>query len=207
MKFKKLILLLMGLLLSAQIIQAQEGKDIKEVNGLEVGTVAPLFTAQDANQKTFNLSEAIEQGPVVLIFYRGFWCPVCNKHLSKLQDSLKFIQAAGARVIAISPEKPEYLGQMAEQTGAEFTLLYDEDYKIAQAYDVSFKPSSLQLFTYNKILGAKLKSTHSDESQRLPIPATYVLASDGIIHWRQFDRNYKNRSRVHDIIRAIEKIQ
>ena len=197
----------MGLLLSAQLLQAQEGKDIKEVNGLELGTIAPLFSAQDANHKTFVLSEALKHGPIVLIFYRGFWCPVCNKHLSKLQDSLKLIQATGARVIAISPEKPEYLGRMAEQTGAEFTLLYDEDYKIANAYDVTFKPSSMQIFTYNKVLGAKLKSTHSDESQRLPIPATYVVASDGFIHWRQFDRNYKNRSSVHDILQAIEKIQ
>ncbi len=197
----------MGMLLSVQLLQAQERKDIDQVNGLEVGTVAPQFSAQDANHKTFVLSEALKQGPIVLIFYRGFWCPVCNKHLSKLQDSLQLIQATGAHVIAISPEKPEYLGRMAEQTGAEFTLLYDEGYKIANAYDVTFKPSSMQLFTYNKILGAKLKTTHSDESQRLPIPATYIIASDGLIHWRQFDRKSKNRSSVHAILQAIEKIQ
>lgn len=195
------------IILSTSLASAQNGKDIEDVHGIEVGVKAPLFTAVNAENKIFSLEEELKNGAVVLIFYRGFWCPVCNKHLSRLQDSLKQIQATGAQVIAISPEKPEYLDKMAEKTGAEFTLLYDEDYKIANAFDVTFKPSAMQLFTYNTVLGGKLKESHTDDSQRLPIPATYIINQEGIIIWRQFDPNYKNRSTVQEILKALEKIE
>ena len=192
------------MIFSTPLVKAQNEKEIEDVHGIEVGVKAPLFTAIDAQNKSFSLKEALKKGPVVLIFYRGFWCPVCNKHLSSLQDSLMQIQASGAQIIAVSPEKPEYLDEMAEKTGAEFTLLYDEGYKIADAYDVTFKPSAMQLFTYNTILGGKLKDSHSDDSQRLPIPATYIINQEGLIIWRQFDPNYKNRSTVQGILKALE---
>ncbi|MDT8394187.1 MAG: peroxiredoxin-like family protein [Bacteroidales bacterium] len=188
-------------------MKAQEYRSAEEAEGLKVGSMAPVFTALDADSSIFSLEEALKDKPVVLIFYRGFWCPVCNKHLSQIQDSLKLIEEKGARVIAVSPEKPEYLGLMAEKTGAAFTLLYDEDYKIADAYDVTFKPSATTLFTYNTLLGAKLKKTHSDDSQRLPIPATYLIDKNGVISWRQFDPDYKKRSNVADILQALTEIQ
>jgi len=198
------LIFLTTLLFSNSFVMAQNKKNIQEVQGIDVGVKAPVFSAVDAESKTFSLEQELKKGPIVLIFYRGFWCPVCNKHLSSLQDGLKQIQEAGARIIAISPEKPEYLDKMAEKTGAEFTLLYDEGYKIANAYDVSFRPSSIQLFTYNTVLGANLKDTHSDKSQRLPIPATYIINQEGVIIWRQFDPNYKNRSTVEEILKALK---
>ena len=204
MKTYKIFFILTIMILSTSLVNAQNEKDIEDVRGIDVGVKAPIFSAVDAENKTFFLEEELKKGPVVMIFYRGFWCPVCNKHLSSLQDSLMQIQATGAQVIAISPEKPEYLDKMAEKTGAEFTLLYDEDYKIANAYDVTFKPSTMQLFTYNIVLGGKLKDSHSDDSQQLPIPATYIINQEGIIIWRQFDPNYKNRSTVQEILKALQ---
>ncbi len=187
--------------------KSQSERGVKEAEGLAVDVMAPHFKALDADSNTFVLKEALKEGPVVLIFYRGFWCPVCNKHLSKLQDSLLLIEKTGARVIAISPEKPIYLDKMAKKTGAEFTLLYDEGYKIADAFEVTFKPKKVELFTYNVILGAKLKKTHTDDSQRLPIPATFVINRNGKITWRQFDPDYHKRSNVSDIIDAVNALK
>lgn len=195
------------MILTNQKTNAQEYKSVDEAKGTTVGMTAPEYSAVDADSNQFSLHEALKNGPVVMIFYRGFWCPVCNQHLSQIQDSLKLIEETGAKVIAISPEKPEYLDVMAEKTGAEFTLLYDDGYKIADAYDVTFKPSATTLFTYNTFLGAKLKETHSDDSQRLPIPATYIIGTDGKIAWRQFDPDYKKRSTVADILKALENIR
>jgi peroxiredoxin len=186
-------------------LKCQTEKDVIEAKGLLTGTAAPLFNAMDADSNHFSLKDALNKSPVVLIFYRGFWCPVCNEHLSNLQDSLQLIEEAGAKIIAVSPEKPEYLEKMSEKTGATYTLLYDEDYKIAGAYDVSFKPTSMQLFTYNVFLGGKLKKTHSDDSQRLPIPATYIINEEGVIIWKQFDPDYKNRASVSEILDALAK--
>ena len=186
-------------------LTSQTERKAEDAKGLSVGTVAPVFRAIDADSNLFSLEEATSKGTVVLIFYRGFWCPVCNEHLSNLQDSLQLIEQSGAKIIAISPEKPEYLDKMSEKSGAAFTLLYDEGYKIADAYDVTFKPTSMQLFTYNTFLGGKLKETHSDDSQRLPIPATYVIDKEGIIIWRQFDPDYKSRASVREILNVLNQ--
>ena len=201
-KNKAYLSLLLTVFLTMKLLpmKAQDYKTADEAKGLEVDVVAPMFSALTEDSTEFSLDEALEKGPVVMIFYRGFWCPVCNKHLSQIQDSLKMIEKTGAKVIAVSPEKPEYLDKMAEKTGAEYTLVYDVGYKISDAYDVTFRPSAATLVTYNTMLGAKLKKTNSDDSQRLPIPATYIIGTDGKIVWRHFDPDYKNRSTVKDIL-------
>jgi peroxiredoxin len=206
LKFMILLAVLIPFVLIA-LSQSPTDRKAKDAEGLAVGENAPMFTALDADSNLFSLRTAVEEGPVVIIFYRGFWCPVCNKHLGDLQDSLKMIEEKGVRVIAVSPEKPEYLGVMKDKTGAAFSLLYDEDYKIADAYDVTFKPGAMTLFTYNVVLGANMKETHSGDSQRLPIPATYLIDTHGRIVWRQFDPDYKKRSSVADILRAIDEMQ
>lgn len=201
----KIVIIIILLIMNTRTLISQEEKTMEDAKGLNIGEMAPMFNALDADSNIFILEDAIKEGPVVLIFYRGFWCPVCNKHLGSIQDSLKMIEETGAKVIAISPEKPEYLDKMALKSGAEFTLLYDEDYKIAEAYDVDFNPSSMQLFTYNVVLRGDLKNTHSDNSQRLPIPATYIVNQKGEIIWRQFDHDYKKRSSVKDILHVLQE--
>lgn len=186
--------------------KAENNRITKEAKGLETGVKAPLFKATDMNGNNFSLQDALAKGPVVLIFYRGHWCPVCNKHLGALQDSLKLMQNMGAQVVAVSPEKPELLAKTTEKTGADFTLLYDEDYRISDAFDVTFTPGGMDRTMYNTFLGANLKEAHSDDSQRLPIPATFVIGKDGKIAWRHFDPDYKKRSTVSEILDALSKM-
>ncbi|MFC2115973.1 peroxiredoxin-like family protein [Bacteroidota bacterium] len=191
-------------LLAFASISAQNFRSVDEAVGLKPGVTAPMFEAIDADSNGYSLAEALESGPVVIIFYRGIWCPYCNRHLGLIQDSLQFIYEKGATVVAISPEKPEYLEMTREKTGSEFTLLYDEGYRIADAYDVTFLPEQRTTVKYNTFMGAKLKEAHSDDSQRLPIPATYIVNQNGLITWRQFDPNYKKRSNVSEIVKALE---
>jgi len=165
----KNIILILLLTLNNNFIMSQNAKDLK---GLEVGENSPLFTATDQNGKHFSFEQELQKGAVVIIFYRGQWCPICNKHLSNLQDSLELIYEKGATVVAISPEKSEFLQKTQKKTKAEFTLLYDEDFKIAKAFDVVFNPTKMQLFMYNKLLRADLKNAQTNDSQQLPIPAT-----------------------------------
>jgi len=209
MKFyqKKILLGLLLVLITSTTINILHAQNMilisKQPKGLKVGDSVNDFTAKDQNDSIFKLSDALKKGLVVIIFYRGQWCPVCNKHLSHLQDSLKYIYEKGAQVVAISPEKSEFLRRTAEKTDASFSLLYDEGYKIMYLFDVAFRPDSLTRFTYNTLLNANLKTAHSDDSERLPIPATFIIGQDGKIVWRQFDPNYKNRSTVKEILRNI----
>ncbi len=202
---KALLPMLLTLLLLPLHSATQEYRKAKDAKGLPVGIKAPDFTATDQYRQPFTLYEQLKKGPVVVVFYRGFWCPVCNRHLGILQDSLSLIEATGASVVAVSPEKPEYLEKMADQTGATFTLLYDDGYRISDAYDVTFRPGNTTIVLYNVFASADLKKSHSDESERLPIPATYIVDRDGTIIWRQFDPDYKKRSTVKDILDALKR--
>ena len=207
MKKSATLTLTMLTIFISSTLTAQNYRTAEETKGLPVGIKAPDFSAIDQHGNVFKLSDHLRNGePVVIVFYRGYWCPVCDKHLGKLQDSLMLIEAAGAKVIAISPEKPEYLEKMAEKTGAEFQLLFDDGYRIADAYAVTFKAGATTLLIYNTVLNANLKKTHSDDSQRLPIPATYIIGPEGKIIWRQFNPDYKKRSTVKEILDVLRKI-
>ena len=197
-------LLLFVLIISFQSkLKAQEFKSVNEVKGLPVGAQVKMFTAKDQFGNNYNLSEALKKGPVVLLFYRGQWCPVCNRHLSQLQDSLQLIYDKGATVIAISPERPKYLKKTEEKTKAAFTLLYDRDYQIGNSFDVIFEPGLKEINMYNARLGASLDQSQSDNSNRLPVPATFIINKKGKIVWRQFNPDYKIRANVSDIINNI----
>lgn len=211
--FKKLhsgnavFIVLLILIIQITNAVAQAGyKKVGEAKGLPVGVKVKNFTATNQYDKEFNLYENLKKGPMVLLFYRGQWCPVCNRHLSQLQDSLQLIYDKGASVVAISPEKPELLRKTAQKTSASFTLLYDEGYTISDAFDVTFEPDERSAQLYNNRLNAELKEAHSDESQRLPIPATFIIDQNGKIVWRQFNPDYKKRATTKQIIEQLDTL-
>lgn len=175
----------------------------KEAKGLQKGEKVPNFRALDLQGELFDLKESLKKGPLVLIFYRGHWCPICNAHLKNLENNLKKIYDKGAQVVAISPEKSEFLKRTAEKTDVSFRLLHDAGYAISKLFDVHFKPSTLHKVAYNTLLGANLKEAHSDESGQLPIPATFILDTSGTIVWRHFDPDYKKRASIKDILGHI----
>ena len=100
--------------------------------GLFINSKAPDFKAKDQNGVDINLKDIRKKGPVVIIFYRGNWCPYCNKELTRLQDSLQLITEKGAQVIAVTPEASEGIGKTIEKTKASFSIVHDEEMKIAK---------------------------------------------------------------------------
>jgi peroxiredoxin len=195
--------LLAGLVLSASLTSAgaqDQYKEVEEVRGLEKGVQIEDFSTVDMAGNTVALSDLLAEGPVVLVFYRGVWCPLCNQHLSELQDNLQRIEKHGASVVAVSPERPEFLRQTAEKTGAEFILLYDEDYRISKLFDVAFMPDEETIGMLGDMLDVDLTEPHSDDSRRLPVPATYIIDENSKVAWRHFDPDYRNRSGVDQII-------
>lgn len=197
-------LLFLGLLIITAVgLNAQVAQDAEKVKGLSVGDTIPFFHALTQDSTQFTIKDTLENKPVVLIFYRGQWCPICNRHLSNIQDSLNLIKAKGAQVIAVSPEKPEYGKKMQDKTGADFVLLYDENYEIGLGFKVIFSLDSGTALKYNKLLGANLKEAHTLPDELLPVPATFVISKEGVILWRQLNPNYRIRSNVKDIIENL----
>ncbi len=200
MEFRKLILLLMLVVLSKSAFTQKFEKNTTEVNGIKVGAMVKNFSATGINNKVFNLEEQLEKGPVVIMFFRGQWCPVCNKYLSRVQDSLELILGKGASLIAISPELPEKLEITKSKTKAEFILLHDKDYHIAKQFDVLFKPDRSTRIIYNTALGANLDEAHGAEEVLLPVPATFIIGKDSKVKWRQFNHDYNKRASIKEIL-------
>jgi peroxiredoxin len=178
-------------------------KTVNECRGIAVGDLAPDFEAKDQNGNIVMLSELLKQGPVVLVFYRGQWCPVCIPHLRKLQDGLSKVSEKGASIIAVTPEKQELIQKTFVKTKVAFPILFDKDYKIMKQYDVAFVPSRFLRWMYNWLLRANLKKVHSDESETLPIPATFIIGKDGKVKYRHFDPDYSKRLGVDEILQTL----
>jgi peroxiredoxin len=167
--------------------------------GLFINSKAPDFKAKDQNNKEIHLKDLLKTGKVVLIFYRGQWCPYCNKYLKKLEDSLQQIKAKGATVVAVTPELPGNISKTIEKTNADYSILYDEGLKIMKAYDVEFEVPENILTRYRNT-GIKIDENNGKNGNYLPIPATYIIDKEGNITYRFFQADYKKRPSVKEIL-------
>jgi peroxiredoxin len=166
---------------------------------------APLFEVADASGHIVSLKHLLQNGPVVISFYRGQWCPYCNRHMSNLQDSISFITALGASLIAITPEKNEEISKTVTKTGASFSIIYDQGHKIMDAYKVTFKVSGFKNLLHFAE-GVNINKASGNEDNVLPVPATYIIAPDGRIIGRHFNTDYTVRMPVKDILKVLKSI-
>jgi len=190
---KKLILLPL-FVLSAFLIAAQEAPE-----GLFLNSKAPDFKGKDQNGADVRLKDLLKKGKVVLVFYRGEWCPYCNKNLKRLEDSLQLIRDKGATVIAVTPEQPESISKTIEKTKAEYSILHDVDLKIMKAYEVEFEVPENMVTRYRNG-GIKLDEINGKNGNYLPVPATYIIDKEGNITYRFFNPDYKKRPAVKEIL-------
>ena len=167
--------------------------------GLNVNDDAPDFTAMDQKSENVHLAKLLKKGNVVLVFYRGQWCPYCNKELKQLEDSIGLIQAKGATVLAITPELPENISKTIEKTKASYPILYDKGLTIMNAYKVAFKVDDKTVEKY-KGYGIDFSKANGDNGANLPVPAVYIVNKKGKIIYRFFDVDYKKRSSIKDIL-------
>jgi len=169
--------------------------------GLEVGSKAPLFKAKDKEGNTFKLKKALKNGPVVLIFFRGYWCPACAQYLGQYADSLKMVAEKGVQLVTVTPESYKHMKKYEEKTKDHtFTVISDTKESVMKAYGVRFEVTKKYDAMLTKYLKEELTSINENDQSTLPVPATYIIDKEGKIVWKQFDINYKNRANVKDII-------
>jgi peroxiredoxin len=191
---KKYLLITLGIIFSLQV-SAQ--------SGLKNGGQAPDFVAKDNSGKTLDLKHLLKSHKaVVLFFYRGQWCPYCNKHIKELQDSLQLLTGKGAYVIGVTPETGENIDKTIDKTQASFSIIQDKGYKIMKAYDVNYVVDDA-LFAKLKNYGVDLEKNNGNADHVLPVPATYVIDSSGKIIFVHFDKDYTKRASVKSILNAI----
>ncbi|CAN5128109.1 hypothetical protein BH09BAC1_BH09BAC1_19520 [soil metagenome] len=175
--------------------------------GLKVGESAPIFKANDHKGNEVFLPDLFKKNPVVLVFYRGAWCPACNRYLTSLQDSLKYIENAGATLVAISPEINEKAIETVEKTKATFSVIPDPNGYIMSAFKLDFHVAQGYQQKINDKLGADIATSNGTQDARLPVPAVYIVGTDGKIKYAYFNPDYHQRATVAEIVAELNKLK
>jgi peroxiredoxin len=171
--------------------------------GINKGDAAPLFSSADNSGKTIDLAAILKSHKaVVLFFYRGQWCPYCNKYVKQLQDSLTLLTAKGAYVIGVTPETGENINKTMEKTHASFSIIQDKGYSIMKDYKVNY---TLDVATTDRLknYGIDLEKNNGNNDRVLPVPATYIIGHNGKIIYVHFDKDYRKRPAVSDLLKSI----
>lgn len=189
----------------------QRGVDELAASGIAAGAVkegetAPDFALANSRGELVRLSSLLARGPVVLTFYRGGWCPYCNLQLRAYQRALPEIRAAGATLVAVSPEKPDDTLSTAEKNALEFDVLSDVNGEVGRAYRLYFDLSE-ELRALYAASGNDLAKRNADGKWHLPIPATFVIDARGKVVLAGVDVEYRNRLETADILGALHGLK
>ena len=170
---------------------------------LKVGAQAPVFVGVDNSGKKVDLQSLLKKHKaVVLFFYRGQWCPYCNKQIKQLQDSLQLLTAKGAYVVGVTPETGENINKTIDKTHASFAIIQDKGYKIMKAYQVNYTVDP-DMLAKLKNYGVDLDKNNGNTDHVLPVPATYVINQSGKIIYAHFDKDYTKRPPVSDVLKVL----
>jgi peroxiredoxin len=172
---------------------------------VKVGEKAPDFTLPDVFGKQITLSDLLKQGPVVVTFYRGEWCPFCNLQLRAYQQILPHIQALGASLVAISPQTPDHSLSTVEKKELTFTVLSDVGNIVAREYRLVFVLEETIRAFYTSI-GSNLPSFNADTSWELPMPATFLVAQDGTVRLAFVDEDFTHRLEPRALLHGLRAL-
>jgi peroxiredoxin len=174
--------------------------------GLAPGERAPGFSLPDAMERSVSLQERLSAGPVVLVFYRGEWCPYCNTYLRALQAALPEITSRGASLLAVSPQSPDHSLSIADKAQLGFDVLSDLDQAVIRAYKVQFTaPADLQ-DVHTNVFHLDLRDHTADRSWQLPVPATFVIDRTGVVRAAHVSADYRTRMEPADIIATLDDL-
>ncbi|MFK8182419.1 MAG: peroxiredoxin-like family protein [Phormidesmis sp.] len=174
-------------------------------NSLKVGEAAPDFTLPNAVGENVKLSELLSNGPVIINFYRGEWCPYCNIELHAFQQLLPEFQQVNAQLVAISPSLPTKALTMQEKHELAFPVLSDVGNKVARSYGLVFTLDAALRPLY-KGFGLDIPGHNGDESYELPVPATYVIDTTGIVRYAYANADYTQRAEPAEVLAAVKAL-
>jgi peroxiredoxin len=176
-------------------------------HALKVGDAAPEFILPDAFGHEVSLKSLLAEGPLVVSFYRGEWCPYCNIELRELQAALPKIQALGAKLVAISPEKPDNGIIATEKNQLTYPILSDFENRVARQFGIVFQVGDGVKELGKNVFKNDLELRNGEGSYQLPVPGTYVIDTSGIIRFSHVDADYMTgRVEAETVVAALEAI-
>jgi peroxiredoxin len=173
--------------------------------GIQVGEKAPSFSLKNSQGKIITLESALAKGPVVLVFYRGAWCPYCKIQLRSLKENLPEFQKYNAQLVTITPQTPDKSEAQFKKEGYPFEVLSDLDYQVMKDYKLYFEPPKELVKLYKKH-GLDLEGFNGEGRTALPVPGTFVIDTNGIVRAMTAQTDYKVRMESADIIKALSEL-
>jgi peroxiredoxin len=172
-------------------------------DNFKVGETAPNIKGIDQNGKTINSVDILKEQKILLIFYRGYWCPHCRKHLASVQKYLDEFTKKGVYVIVVSPEKVEKTVETSKKLKANFSIVHDVDNKIMNDYGVAFEVNNENVPSYYGFVSKKVVEYNIENNNVLPVPATYLIGSNHKFLYVHFDPDYKKRSDLEELLNTL----
>lgn len=163
-----------------------------DVEPLLIGESVPDLPVTDINGRRQSIMELIAGKPSLIIFYRGGWCPFCSAHLSELASLEEEIYGLDYRILAISPDQPEFLRRSIEDQDLNYTLLSDSSMEVARAFGVAYHVDD-ETVSGLKNNGMDIVQRSGHDHQQLPVPAVFITNPSGKILFRYVNPDYRER--------------
>jgi peroxiredoxin len=172
---------------------------------LKAGDAAPEFALPDPDLVQRTAADLLRVGPLVVSFYRGVWCPYCNMELQALEESRPEIEALGASLIAISPQRPVNSRKSQRENRLGFPILSDHGNEVAAAFGLRFALPDYLVALYRQ-LGNDLPAVNGDDSWTLPMPARFVIGRDGVIAYAEVNPDYTRRPEPAELLPVLRSL-
>lgn len=168
------------------------------------GEVIPNFNLPNSKGTTISLADVLEKGKVVISFYRGGWCPYCNLELKALNNILPQLKELGTNLVAITPETPDNSLSTSEKNNLEFNILTDDNNSYAKELNLAFELSD-EIKTIYKAFNLDIEKHNGNTNFELPMPATFVVDSKGVILYAFTPEDYTTRLDPETILEVLKK--
>lgn len=186
--------------------EALIAKDAKETKPLQAGAAIPEVTLKNAEGKDVKLTSLHRNGPVVLVFFRGGWCPICSRHTGELIKAHPQIIEMGAELVGISPDNSESSKDNVTKNSIPFPILSDADVAAAKAFGLAFRVDDETLKKYQGF-GIDLEKASGQRHHALPVPAVFIVDRTGKISFAHSDPDYRRRLDTKRIMSELKKLK
>lgn len=174
-------------------------------HALQVGDTAPDFLLPDEEGRLHSSKQLRAEGPLVVSFYRGGWCPFCSAELVALQAIRDRLDGLGARVVVVSPDTRDLPRRLKQRLELDLTMLADVDHGVATSYGILFRVPDATRAHYAG-LGYDFGHRHGSTEWMLPIPATYVLDQEGVVRAAFVEPDFTIRQEPADILGRVRTL-
>jgi peroxiredoxin len=173
---------------------------------IHAGDQAPGFRLRDPDGKAISFYDLLNSGPVVIVFYRGRWCPYCTLDLRAIQAVARELRSSGASIVAVSQQSALESRSTARMNGLSFPSLVDRGGKVTRAFGLRWKLSK-ELRATELECGLDLAAVNGEPSWTLTMPARYVISPEGIVEYADISADYTRRCDPTELFAILNHVR